>query len=89
MEAEEEKLIEQYEEYAQKNGLKINPDKNLINGLVGRLLANEKKYGARYCPCRIVKGQPEIDQKNICPCSYSKEEIEKNGHCLCWLFFKK
>ena len=89
MEKEIEETIKQYEDYAEKNGLKVNPNRGLLEGLAKRLLENEKKYGFRYCPCRVVKGQIETDQKNICPCVYSKGEIEKNGHCLCWLFFKK
>jgi ferredoxin-thioredoxin reductase catalytic subunit len=89
MEPEIKKLIEGCEDYAKKNGIKLNDSAQMLEGLAKRLLENEKKYGARYCPCRVVKGQPEIDQKNICPCFYSKEELEKTGHCLCWLFLKK
>lgn len=89
MEKEIKKIIEECEEYAQKKGLSLNDNPKMIEGLAKRLLENEKKYGKKYCPCRIVKGLPEIDEKNICPCSYSKEEIEKTGHCLCWLFIKK
>lgn len=84
-----QKAIKRYEDYAEKKGLKLNPNRELLEGLAKRLLENEKKYGERYCPCRVVKGQPQIDQKNICPCFYSEKEIEENGHCLCWLFLKK
>ncbi|MDD4625010.1 MAG: ferredoxin-thioredoxin reductase catalytic domain-containing protein [Candidatus Paceibacterota bacterium] len=89
MEKEIEKIIEEYRQYAEEKGIGLNDNHEMLEGLAKRLIENEKKYGARYCPCRVVKGKPEIDQKNICPCSYSEEEIEKSGHCLCWLFVKK
>ncbi|NYT19995.1 MAG: hypothetical protein GKC08_06885 [Methanosarcinales archaeon] len=48
-----------------------------------------ERYGKRYCPCRIIKGNEEEDKKIICPCIYLKEEIENDGKCHCELFFKK
>jgi len=89
MEKDIEEAIKKYEEYAKENGLVLNPNRVLLEGLAKRLLENEKKYGARYCPCRVAKSQPQIEEKNVCPCFYSKKEIEENGHCLCWLFLKK
>lgn len=83
-----EKLIGEYEEYAKKNGFKLNPDKEIIEKLVTGILGNEKKYGQKYCPCRRIVGSPEEDRPKICPCQWHKEEIEKDGHCLCGLFQK-
>lgn len=82
-------LIREYEEYAQKNGFKLNPNKEAVGKIIKGLLANEKKYGARYCPCRRVTGNQEEDTPKICPCIYHREEIERLGHCLCGLFFKE
>jgi len=86
---EVDELIKKYEEYAQNSGFKLNPDKETVNRVVKSLLDREKNLGARYCPCRRVTGDKEEDKKIICPCIYHKEEIEKDGHCLCNLFFKK
>jgi len=83
-----EEIIKNYQDYAQKNGLKLNPDKKVVERLIIGMLANEKKYGARYCPCRRISGDKEEDKKKICPCQWHKEEIEKYGHCLCGLFVK-
>ncbi len=83
-----EKTIKQYEKYAEENGFKLNPEKNVVNGIAKGLLANEKRYGERYCPCRRVKGNKEEDKNKICPCQWHKKEIEKQGHCLCQLFYK-
>jgi len=85
---EVKKLIQEYEEYAEKNGFKLNPNRKAVEGLVQRLLENEKKYGARYCPCRRITGNPEEDNPKICPCKWHREEIERDGHCHCGLFVK-
>ncbi len=83
-----EKLINEYKEFAKKNGMSLNPNKALVESLVKRLLENEKKYGERYCPCRLITGDAEKDKDKICPCAWHKEEIKKNGHCHCNLFVK-
>jgi len=78
------KLIEEYSEYAQKFGFSLNPDKGVVEQLVKGLLYNEKKYGKKYCPCRRTHTDEEV-----CPCAYHKMEIEKQGHCHCFLFVRK
>lgn len=84
-----EKIIKGYKIYAQNNGFDLNPQKEVVEGIVKGLLENEKKYGARYCPCRRVTGNIQEDKGKICPCQWHREEIEKYGHCLCQLFVKK
>ncbi|MFH1509788.1 MAG: thioredoxin [Candidatus Nealsonbacteria bacterium] len=81
-----EQMIERYENYAKENGFKLNPDKKIVESLMRGLLKNEKKHGKKYCPCRRVVGKPEEDDFKICPCHWHKEEIKKDGHCLCLLF---
>jgi thioredoxin len=83
-----EEIIKNYEDYAQKNGFRLNPDRKVVEKLVAGLLANEKKYGAKYCPCRRITGDKEEDRPKICPCQGHREEIEKDGHCFCGLFTK-
>jgi thioredoxin 1 len=75
-------------DYAQKNSFQLNPDKEIVERIINGLLENEKKYGGKYCPCRRVTGNQEADLKNICPCSYHKDEIKKDGRCFCGLFTK-
>ena len=82
------KIIQDSKEYADSRGLKLNPDNKALERIARGLSENEKKYGARYCPCRRVTGNKEEDKKNICPCVYHLDEVEKFGHCLCGLFFK-
>jgi thioredoxin len=83
-----EEIIKYYQAYAGKNGFKLNPDKEAVVRLIKGLLENEKKFGARYCPCRRVTGNPEEDKPKICHCQWHKEEIERDGHCFCELFYK-
>jgi len=84
-----EEIIKRYEDYAKKSGFRLNPDRATVERLIRGLLANEKKYRARYCPCRRVTGNIEEDRLKICPCKWHREEIERDGHCHCWLFFRK
>ncbi len=80
--------IERYGNYAKSNGFRLNPDKKTVERVVAGLFANEQKYGYKYCPCRRVTGDKEEDSKKICPCAWHKEEIEKDGHCICNLYVK-
>jgi len=83
-----EQLAKEYAEYAQKNGFQLNPDKKTHERVISGLLMNEGKYGEKYCPCRRVTGNKEEDSKKICPCFWHKDEIQKDGHCLCNLYVK-
>lgn len=80
-------LIEKYKEYAKQNGFSLNPNREVVERIIRGLLENEKKYGKRFCPCRRVTGNQE-DRLKICPCVWHRQEIEKNGHCLCGLLVK-
>ena len=85
----EEELLRVCKEYAKKKGFKLNPDKKIVDITIKGLLKKENEFGFRYCPCRKVTGNKEEDKKIICPCIYHEEEIKKDGHCLCMLFFRK
>ena len=88
MEENFDEMIQEYEVYAEKNNLKLNPDRKVLERIMKGLLANEAKHGEKYCPCRRVVGNKEEDSKKICPCSWHKDEVEKDGHCFCNLFVK-
>lgn len=81
-------LLEFSEKYAKSQGFKLNPNKKITNKIIEGLLANEKKYGFRYCPCRALTGNKKEDAKKICPCFWHKQEIKDDGKCLCGLFVK-
>lgn len=83
-----EEIIQEYEKYTKENGFQLNPDRKIVESVVKALIKREEKFGRRYCPCRRVTGNEKEDKKIICPCIYHKEEIEREGHCLCNLFVK-
>ena len=81
---EKHKLIKNWtEEYAKINEFRANPDDKILDVVIKGLLAQEEKFGKRYCPCRV-----QNTQENICPCIYHKDEIKKDGACHCQLFVK-
>ena len=82
------KITQESEEYAKQNGFWLNPNRGVVERIINGLIENEKKYGKRYCPCRRITGNREEDAKNVCPCVWHRQEIEKEGHCLCGLFIK-
>jgi len=91
MEEEKEKIgkiIKESGEYARKNGFKLNPNRKVVEMIARGLLENKEKYGARYCPCKRITGNPEDDKPKICPCFWHREEIERDSRCLCGLFVK-
>jgi len=83
-----DELIKEYEEYAEKNSFKLNPNREAVERIVKGLLEREKEFGKRFCPCRRITGNKEEDKKMICPCVFHQKEIEKFGHCLCGLFVR-
>ena len=82
-------LLKQLQTYADSQGFKLNPNEKALMGVVRGLLRNKQFKGDIYCPCRVVTGNREEDKKIACPCIYHKDEITKDGHCKCTLFWKK
>lgn len=85
---ETEKLIQECQEYAKKQGFSLNPDKNTVEVIIKGLLEKEAKFGKRFCPCRRITNNTEEDKKIICPCFWHLQEIKETGRCLCGLFVK-
>ena len=88
-EVEVQKLIKEYQEYADSKGFKLNPDERALKAIVTAILKKQKKEGANYCPCRVMTGDVEKDKEIICPCVFHEDEVKTKGNCLCRLFFKK
>ena len=58
----QEELINWSDKYGKENGFKLNPDATAVERVTKGLLANEQKYGERYCPCRRISGNKEADK---------------------------
>ena len=71
---------------AERFGYELNPDQSQLNQLIQHLTDNKANYGKYYCPCKqSYPVNPEKDP--VCPCPDFREEIEKQGHCECHLFY--
>ena len=90
MESEEEqKLLEQSKKFAEETGIALNPNEKIAKAVVKGLIAKEKQFGEKYCPCRVLSKDKEKDKEIICPCVFHRKEIEEQGHCHCNLFVAK
>ena len=88
MDEQIQKIIKEYEDYAEEKGFRLNPDKRMVENVIKAMLKREETFGKRYCPCRRMTEDEEKNKEIICPCKFHLEEIEKNGQCHCFLFFK-
>lgn len=79
--AESANLYSEIRNNASASGYYLNPDELLVQEFASGLLANEKHYGYRCCPCRLMSGKKEEDMDIICPCDYRDEDIIEYGSC--------
>lgn len=84
-----ERLFEVLSKYAESQGIQLNKDKEYVLEILEGLLANEKRYGYRSCPCRLATGNREKDKDIICPCLYRDPDIKDYGSCYCGLYVSK
>ncbi len=86
---DESELREKIKNHLKGKNFTLNPDEETVTGLIGAMVKRREKTGEFYCPCRRVTGDSEEDKKIICPCFYHEFELERDGHCHCWLFVKE
>ncbi|UCG30697.1 MAG: ferredoxin:thioredoxin reductase [candidate division WOR-3 bacterium] len=72
---------------AQDNGYVLNPDVERLRKVIGLMTMNKMEFGNYYCPCKHIHPlNPRSD--TLCPCPEMNDEIHKDGHCFCKLFYK-
>ncbi len=66
----------------------INPDDKALRRVVSYMAENKRRFGNYYCPC---KQHYPLDQQvdPVCPCKPFRDEIKRDGHCECHVFFDK
>jgi len=74
---------------ARKQGWAVNPDGGFSSLLIDGLTKNWNRYGYYLCPCRDTEGSREADAALLCPCAYSRKDIEEHGHCYCALYLSR
>lgn len=85
---EYEKTLSRVSLVARSNGFILNPDEERVKKVVGLMTENSVNAGKYYCPCKQSHPlNPETDV--LCPCPGWQEEIKKDGHCFCRLFYQK
>jgi ferredoxin-thioredoxin reductase catalytic subunit/glutaredoxin len=72
--------------YTEKGPYRLNPSRNVWEGIVRGIGRQAQTFGWPYCPCQQRTGDPEEDKKFICPCYRHKEDIAATGQCICGLF---
>lgn len=73
---------------ADRLGYVLNPEEKALHRTASAMAGNHEKYGKRYCPC---KQHHPVDPGSdpICPCPEFKDEIKRDGHCECHIFFSE
>jgi ferredoxin-thioredoxin reductase catalytic subunit len=83
-------LIRVWEAFTEGNDFMLNPDRAMVERLADAVLKNEKKYGLKYCPCRIVSGDFDKDIELVCPCNFKiQKKWQTKDECWCGLFVRR
>ena len=73
---------EDYEKFANQNGLKLTP---YADKIIARVKANDG-----FCPCKSEEERKAHPENNYaCPCSLLSKYIQESGRCCCNLFYKE
>lgn len=68
-------------------GYVLNPDLERTLKVATLLARNFAEFGKYYCPCK--QSHPLDPAKDVlCPCPNVHDEVAKDGHCFCRLFFR-
>lgn len=80
--------LKRIERIAERKGYRLNNNGERIAKVVGLMTMNFLEHGKYYCPCK--QSEP-LDEKQdvLCPCPVLDEEVMKDGHCFCKLFFRR
>ena len=72
--------------FAEKKELILNPNIDWVEQVIRLMANNYLEFGKYYCPCK--QHHPvEPDKDPVCPCAEVDDEVKKDGHCHCRLFY--
>ncbi|HBE72716.1 MAG TPA: ferredoxin:glutaredoxin reductase [candidate division Zixibacteria bacterium] len=71
---------------AEADGCRLNPDREITEGIIEGIAANEENLGYWRCPCRMSPGDRIEDLDIICPCEYRDPDLRDFGRCYCALY---
>jgi ferredoxin-thioredoxin reductase catalytic subunit len=85
-----QQILAAFEAFCRGNEFELNPDKDHVSAVIDGILENEKKFGLKYCPCRVRSGDFSKDLELLCPCNFTvQKKYEQQGECWCGLFVKR
>ncbi len=83
-----EKNLKRVRNIAREKGYVLNIDEERIQKVIGLMTMNYNEFNEYYCPCK--QNHPLNPQEDVvCPCPVLDEEVKKDGHCFCRLFYRK
>ncbi|HPW17604.1 MAG TPA: ferredoxin-thioredoxin reductase catalytic domain-containing protein [Candidatus Aminicenantes bacterium] len=80
------------ERFAAGNEFRLNPDRERVDLLLRGVFENERRYGLKFCPCRVRTKDWEEDLRIVCPCNFTVHETYQGapgGACWCGLFVRR
>lgn len=91
IELEKRNVIKIWEDFSKRSKkFKLNSDKEKVDSLAKGVTNNKKRFGLKFCPCRLRTKDFEKDLKLVCPCNFLIQKTWKEtGECWCGLFVKK
>ncbi|MBN2022220.1 MAG: hypothetical protein JW809_05455 [Pirellulales bacterium] len=84
---EYKKNLQRLRGVARMRGLTLNPDAARVQKVVGLMTENFAVVGEFVCPCKQKHKPPIKGADTLCPCPEMMEEVARQGHCFCRLFF--
>lgn len=72
---------------ARDHGLVLNSDAARVQKVVGLMAGNFDAVGEWICPCKQQHNPPIKGRDKTCPCPEWLDEIARDGHCYCRLFY--
>lgn len=84
--ADIERLHRMVRRWTERTGYRLNPEPEVVEGIIQALARSSTTHGVPYCPCRDLTGDHQMDRANICPCVHHHAEIAQDNHCRCVLF---
>lgn len=74
-------------EAAEDKGCSFSSDRERENKVIGLMAKNFREFVEYFYAC---KQHHPLDARidPLCPCDELEQDVEKDGHCFCRLFFK-
>ncbi|MEO0092546.1 MAG: ferredoxin-thioredoxin reductase catalytic domain-containing protein [candidate division WOR-3 bacterium] len=79
--------LERIKKIAEAKNYILNPDTSRVEKVIGLMTMNFLQFGKYYCPCKQSHPLDTI-KDTLCPCPQLDEEVARDGHCYCRLFYK-